>query len=114
MSFAFLNGKIVPETEALISIFDRGFLYGDGLFETMRVYNGKLFLWREHMERLEAGLNFVRMANTFSMDQVADDCLALLERNQLREAIVRVTISRGTGTRGYHPKGARSSTVAIS
>jgi branched-chain amino acid aminotransferase len=114
MALVFLNGKVLPETDALLSVFDRGFLYGDGLFETIRVYNGKPFLWREHMERLRAGLNFLRIATRLSIDQLADASLALLKQNEPREAIVRVTITRGVGTRGYSPKGACNSTVAIS
>ena len=51
----FLNDQFVPEAQATISVFDRSFLYGDGLFETMRVFQGRPFCWAEHMERLERG-----------------------------------------------------------
>ena len=51
----FLNGQFVPEERALVSVFDRGFLYGDGLFETVPIYNGKPFRWAQHLERLQRG-----------------------------------------------------------
>jgi len=55
----FLNGRYVAASEAQVSVFDRGFLYGDGLFETMRVFNGRLFRWEQHYDRLKSGARFL-------------------------------------------------------
>ena len=57
----FLNNRFVPEAEAMVSVFDRSFLYGDGLFETLLVANGVPFRWRDHMERFERGAAFLRI-----------------------------------------------------
>ena len=55
---AFINGQFIPQEQAMVSVLDRGFLYGDGLFETLRVYGVKLFTWRRHWQRLEQGAAF--------------------------------------------------------
>ena len=57
----FLNGQFVPEDQALVSIFDRSFLYGDGLYETIRVHAGKPFRWQQHVERLQRGAEILRL-----------------------------------------------------
>ena len=59
--FVFLNGRLVPEQEGVISVFDRGFLYGDGLFETMAVRNAIPFRWEQHLERLRQGAEFLKL-----------------------------------------------------
>jgi aminodeoxychorismate lyase len=102
----FLDGELVPEELAVVSVFDRGFLYGDGLFETMRVSGGRPFLWQEHMARLERGAAFLKIQIPFPADDLQKHAEALIQRNQLPEALLRLTLSRGTGPRGYSPRGA--------
>jgi branched-chain amino acid aminotransferase len=109
----FLNGKLVAEEEATVSIFDRGFLYGDGLFESLRVYRGKVFRWREHWERLTRGAEFLKIRIPFGMDDLAGHAAELIARNGLAEALLRITVSRGVGVRGYSPKGAEHPTVVM-
>ena len=65
-----LNGQLVPETEARISVFDRGFLYGDGLFETMRVCRGQPLHWAEHLVRLRRGADFLKIQIPFTDDEL--------------------------------------------
>ena len=72
----FVNGQFVPEERAMVSVFDRSFLYGDGLFETMRVFNGKPFRWRQHLERLERGTAFLKIRLPFSTRCVTQAGLA--------------------------------------
>ena len=102
----FLNGQFVPEEQAMVSVFDRSFLYGDGLFETMRVANGKPFRWWDHMERLRKGGDFLNIKIPFACKSLEKFAAELITRNQMPEALLRLTVSRGVGPRGYSPKGA--------
>jgi branched-chain amino acid aminotransferase len=101
-----LNGQFLPEEKAVLSVFDRGFLYGDGLFETMRVYGGKPFRWQQHMERLRRGAEFLNLRLPFVPSELRQFAAELVARNGLPEAILRLTLSRGVGPRGYSTKGA--------
>src|SRR5436190_21945330 len=91
---------------AVLSVFERGFLYGDGLFETMRVFNGKPFRWAAHLERLQRGAEFLKIRVPFSADALRGFAGQLISENQAEQALLRVTLSRGVGVRGYSPKGA--------
>jgi branched-chain amino acid aminotransferase len=102
----FLNGQFVPEAEATVSVLDRSFLYGDGLFETMRVANGKVFRWAQHLDRLERGAQFLGIKIPFARAALGDFAAELVQRNQMPESLLRLTLSRGVGVRGYSPKGA--------
>jgi aminodeoxychorismate lyase len=109
----FLNGRFVREEKAAVSVFDRGFLYGDGVFETLRVTNGKPFRWAEHWTRLQAGTTFLKIRLPFSSDALLDATARLISKNKMAEAVLRLTASRGVGPRGYSPKGADCPTVVI-
>ena len=110
----FLNGQFLPEEQAVVSVFDRGFLYGDGLFETMRVLNGNPFRWRQHWERLERGAQFLRIPVSFNPDALRAFAAQLIETNQMADALLRVAFSRGVGRPGYSPKGAQQPTLVMS
>lgn len=102
----FLNGQFVPEEQAVVSVFDRSFLYGDGLFETMRIYNHKPFRWEQHLDRLIRGARFLNIALPFSAAELTDFATELIAANQVSNALLRLTFSRGAGVRGYSPTGA--------
>lgn len=93
----FLNGSFIEEKQALISPFDRGFLYGDGVFETIRSYNGKIFAWIQHIERLRAGLNELKISLHYTDSDIYRFINILLKENQLLEsdAYIRITVTRG-------------------
>ena len=110
----FLNGQFVPEAQATVSVFDRSFLYGDGLFETMLVSNGKPFRWPQHCERLERGAKFLGINIPFTRDALARFAAELIAANQMPEALLRLTLSRGVGVRGYSPKDADIPTLVMS
>src|SRR5438067_521506 len=110
----FLNGKLVLEREAVVSVFDRGFLYGDGLFETMRVANGNPFRWKQHWHRLNCGAKFLGIRLTFSETELRKAADRLVAENALPESLLRLSVSRGVGPRGYSPKGADHPTTVIS
>lgn len=110
---AFLNGRFVPEAEALVPITDRGFLYGDGLFETLRVHHGHPLWWTRHLERLQRGAEFLRIQLPLPPEDLHRSALELVHRNAMNDAVLRVTLSRGSGTRGYSTKGAGHPTLAL-
>lgn len=98
----FLNDRIVPESEAVISVFDHGFLYGDGIYETMRAYEGTVFMLDRHIERLNRSASMMKMGIP-SPECVRDAVYKTIRANELRSAYVRVTISRGKGPIGLDP-----------
>jgi aminodeoxychorismate lyase len=110
----FLNGKFVPEERAVVSIFDRGFLYGDGLFETVRIFDGKPFCWRRHLERFQRGAEFLRIKLPFAPKKLRGFAGELVVKNKMPDSLLRLTLSRGTGVRGYSPKDALRPTFAMS
>lgn len=110
----FLNGQFVPEECAVVSVFDRSFLYGDGLFETLLVWQGKPFRWTQHLERLHRGAEFLGLKLPFADDALGKFAEELIAVNRLPEGLLRLTLSRGVGVRGYSPKGADRPTLVMS
>ncbi len=102
----FLNGEFVAEEDAVVSVFDRSFLYGDGLFETLLVHNAKLFRWNQHFERLCRGADSLKIKLPLRSHEFVRSAEQLIFLNHMPHAILRLTLSRGTGPRGYSPKGA--------
>ncbi len=94
-NYAYVNGRFVPENEAVVSIFDRGFLYGDGVFETMRVYGGKIFRLEPHLARLADGLAKIKIEPPLSNEEIRAVCMLLVERNRVLEGLVRVYVTSG-------------------
>src|SRR5204863_3786261 len=80
--------------------------YGDGLFETVPIVNQVPFRWEQHFERLERGAHFLGIAIPFGSDELRCSLDRLLQENSMTEALLRLTLSRGIGVRGYTPKGA--------
>jgi aminodeoxychorismate lyase len=109
----FLNGQFVTEGHAVVSINDRGFMYGDGLFETMRVFNGKPFRMAQHLERMVRGADFLKIKLPFTPKELQQFAARLVEKNQMPDAVLRVTLTRGPGERGYTPKGAETPTMVM-
>jgi aminodeoxychorismate lyase len=109
----FLNGKFLPAADAVVPLNDRGFLLGDGLFETMRVANGKPFRCAQHLERLTRGADFLKIKLPFTPKEIQKFAGELIEQNKLSEAILRVTLTRGAGARDYSPKNSGPPTLAL-
>ncbi len=99
-NFISLNTKIIPDTEGSISITDRGFLYGDGIFETIRSYNGTPFKLNEHIERLRNSSGKLKIVFEYTNSEIGDNIKALIEKNNIQNAYIRITLSRGTGGSG--------------
>lgn len=92
----YLNGDYVPAEEARVSVFDRGFLYGDGIYETLRVYNGRVFKLDEHLARLERSAGMIRLGLPLGREGFAEAIETCLKENDLADALVRIGVSRGT------------------
>lgn len=109
----FLNGKFVPEEKAVVSVFDRGFLFGDGLFEAMLVRHGKIFRWEQHIERLQRGVDFLKLTIPYSHEELFDFSMKLIKRNEKPECLLRLNVSRGITARGYSPRNAVKPVTAL-
>ena len=109
----FLNGNFLSEVEAVVPLNDRGFLLGDGLFETIRVAQGRPFRLAQHLERLVRGADFLKIKLPFTPKDLQKFAGELIAQNKLSDAVLRVTLTRGAGTRGYSTKGADQPTLAI-
>jgi branched-chain amino acid aminotransferase len=109
----FLNGKFVPEADATVPITDRGFLYGDGLFETLRVYRGVPFRWASHLRRLHHGLKALGIVCPTNDAMLRAAAGELIENNQAADSILRIQMTRGSGQRGYASTGADKPTLVM-
>jgi aminodeoxychorismate lyase len=109
----FLNGRFVPEKRAVVSVFDRGFLYGDALFEAMVVTRGRPFRWREHLRRLRRGADFLKLTVPFSQEELLGRALELVRRNRMPECLLRLSLTRGITGRGYSPGNATRPAVVM-
>ncbi len=94
-NYAYINGKFVPEEEARVSVFDRGFLYGDGLFETIRAYHRRAFRIDDHLERLYRSCRELKIPLKMERKELKGAIGELLKKNDLSEAYLRLTLTRG-------------------
>jgi branched-subunit amino acid aminotransferase/4-amino-4-deoxychorismate lyase len=107
----YLNGSLVARSEALVSVYDHGFLYGYGLFETMRAYNGRIFLLKRHIRRLLEAAGELEMDMGLTAAGLEEACRTTLATNGLKEARLRLTVSRGDA--GPFPGGGNRAIVVI-
>ncbi len=112
--WVFLNGSFIAEEQAVVSIFDRSFRYGDGLFEAVLVRHGKMFRWPQHAQRLERSVQFFKMALPCPLGELEAAARELIAMNAAKEAVLRVQLSRGTGPRGYAPTGEQKPLIVMS
>ncbi|CUS37388.1 putative branched-chain-amino-acid aminotransferase [Candidatus Nitrospira nitrificans] len=113
----YLNNKFVTDEDAVISVFDHGFLYGDGVYETLRSYGPRIFMRDEHLSRLLRSAEAIGLTIPISMTSLADILHEAMIRNEVgteqRDAYLRVTVSRGTGDIGLDPALCPSPTVVV-
>lgn len=98
-----LDGKIVPTAEAKISVFSHGLLYGDGVFEGIRVYGGRIFECRAHMERFVSSLKAIRLEIPWTPPQLIDAMKETIKANGTKDGYIRLVALRGAGSLGIHP-----------
>jgi branched-chain amino acid aminotransferase len=109
----YVDGTIVPKEEAKISVFDHGFLYGDGVFEGIRVYGGNIFRLDQHMVRLYESARSIALQIPMSRERLTRDVVRTVAANGKRDAYIRLVVSRGAGDLGIDPANCRTPTVVI-
>jgi len=109
----YLNGKMVPDEEAVISVFDHGLLYGDGVFEGIRAYNGRVFRLAEHIRRLYESAHSILLAIPLSQEEMIKAVIDTVNANQLRDAYIRLVVTRGVGDLGMDPRKCKQAQVFI-
>lgn len=109
----YLNDKIVPKSEATVSVYDHGFLYGDGVYETMRAYDGVVFMIDEHISRLRRSAEMIRLLLPKDSDGIKKAIYETLIANNRKDAYIRLTVSRGYGPIGLDPDLCRDATFVV-
>lgn len=109
----YINGKFVAKSNAVVSVFDHGLLYGDGVFEGIRAYNGSVFQLDAHIDRLFDSAKYIQLEMPLPRDELVEAILATLRRNQLKDAYIRVVVTRGSGDLGIDPTSCKRATVFV-
>jgi branched-chain amino acid aminotransferase len=109
----YVNGRITAKAEAMISVYDHGYLYGDGVFEGIRVYDGRVFKLEEHLDRLYSSARQILLPIPLDRDALREAILQTVRATGLRDAYVRPVISRGPGDLGIDPRKCPAPTVII-
>ncbi|RSD24854.1 branched-chain-amino-acid transaminase [Mesobacillus subterraneus] len=109
----YLNGKFVSKKDAVVSVYDHGFLYGDGVFEGIRMYEGNVFRLKDHIDRLYDSAKSIMLAIPYSKQELSDLVVETLRLNNLRNAYIRVVVSRGAGNLGLDPASCSRPQVII-
>lgn len=109
----YLNGEFLPEEEAKVSVFDHGLLYGDGIYESLQVRNGKVFKLKEHIERLFRSARAIKLEMPLGPEALRETILETLRANGGRDAYLRVVVTRGPGYPLLDPRVTRGPTLAI-
>ena len=109
----YIDGEYHPKGSAKISVYDHGLLYGDGVFEGIRAYNGIVFHLRDHIERLYEGLRVTRISVTLSKEEMANVVVEALRKNNMMDAYIRLVVTRGRGNLGLDPRSSPKSSTII-
>ena len=108
-----MDGKYVAEDEAKISVFDHGLLYGDGVFEGIRVYGGKIFRLEQHLNRLNASAHAIMLQVPMTIPALTEACCETCRQNKITDGYIRLVVTRGVGNLGLNPFKCKSPTVII-
>lgn len=109
----FIDGKFCSERDAKVSVFDHGFLYGDGVFEGIRAYNGRIFKLKEHIDRLFYSAKAILLDIPMSHAQICKATIETVRANKLRDSYIRLLVTRGVGSLGLNPRGCKKPSVII-
>lgn len=100
----YVNGRMVPKSQAMVSVYDHGLLYGDGVFEGIRIYKGQIFKCGQHMDRLWRCAEMIRLRIPVSRDDMVTIMRDCVEANNLKDGYIRLVVTRGFGTLGLDPR----------
>jgi len=109
----YIDGKYYPKSDAKVSVFDHGLLYGDGVFEGIRAYDGVVFKLKEHINRLYSSAHMIMLSIPMTREELIQKTLETLRKNKLRDGYVRLVVTRGAGDLGLNPKKCPKPTVII-
>ncbi|WP_068783090.1 branched-chain-amino-acid transaminase [Paenibacillus phocaensis] len=109
----YLDGQFVTKDQAKVSVYDHGFLYGDGIFEGIRIYNGNIFKCKEHLDRLYDSAKSIMLNIPLTYQEMEDALVETLRRNELRNGYIRLIVSRGAGNLGLDPNRCPKASVII-
>ena len=109
----YIDGEFYPKSEAKISVYDHGLLYGDGVFEGIRAYNGVVFKLKEHIERLYKSAHPIFLEIPLSKEQLTKAVLETLRKNNLKDAYIRLVVTMGRGDLGLDPRKCPKATIII-
>src|SRR5438045_680382 len=109
----YIDGKFYPQSEAKVSVFDHGLLYGDGIFEGIRFYNGRVFRLEEHLDRLWDSARSICLDIPISAREMTEALLETIRENALREGYIRLLVTRGVGNLGLNPEQCKRPSVII-
>ena len=109
----YIDGEYYPKSQAKISVYDHGLLYGDGVFEGIRAYNGIVFKLKEHIERLYRSAHAIMLQIPVSKEEMIKIVLETLRRNQLRDAYIRLVVTRGVGDLGLDPRKCQKPSIIV-
>jgi branched-chain amino acid aminotransferase len=109
----YIDGKFYPKSEAKISVYDHGFLYGDGVFEGIRAYNGVVFKLREHVDRLYRGAHAIMLNIPITKEEMVQAVVETVRKNNMKDSYIRLVVSRGTGDLGLDPRKCPKATVIV-
>lgn len=107
----YLNGRFVPEEEAVVSVFDHGLLYGDGVFEGIRAYHNRVFKLKEHIDRLYDSARTIALEIPLTKEEMTEVVLETCRQNNLRDGYIRLVVTRGKGDLGLDPRKCSVPTV---
>lgn len=111
--YVYLNDRLVNKKDAVVSVYDHGFLYGDGIYETMRVYNGVVFMFDEHLERLSRSADLIALKLPKKNEDIKTAVYRTLQANGYSDASVRISVTRGYGETGLDPDLCENPTFVI-
>lgn len=109
----YVDGKFTVKSKAAVSVFDHGLLYGDGVFEGIRAYDGSVFRLMDHIDRLYDSARSIRLEVSLTKQEMTEAVLETLRKNQLRDAYIRLVVTRGAGDPGVDPSLCKSPTIFI-
>ncbi|WP_178021220.1 branched-chain-amino-acid transaminase [uncultured Paenibacillus sp.] len=109
----YLDGQFVTKDQAKVSVYDHGFLYGDGIFEGIRIYNGNIFKCKEHLDRLYDSAKSIMLEIPLTYQEMENALVETLRRNELRNGYIRLVVSRGAGNLGLDPNRCPNASVVI-
>src|ERR1700751_3963802 len=109
----YIDGKFYSEADAKISVFDHGLLYGDGIFEGIRFYNGRVFRLKDHLDRLWDSARSICLEIPMSHGEMTEALLETIRKNDLRDGYIRLIVTRGVGNLGLNPAHCKKPSVII-